>query len=67
MKPSLSDEKYDIIDELNDLGFPTMASSLEEENPGIGEYRYYGSDLERARRETTEEEMSEQELSLIHN
>ena len=59
MKPQLSDEKIDICDELSELGFPSMANSLEYENPGIEEKQYYLADLDRAAAENTEEELPE--------
>ena len=59
MKPQLSDEKIDICDELSELGFPSMANSLEYENPEIEEKQYYLADLDRAAAENTEEELPE--------
>jgi hypothetical protein len=48
----------DIIEELKDLGFYSLADSLESENPTNREYRFYAADIEKARRESTEEELS---------
>lgn len=55
----MNDEKIAICDQLRDLGFPSMANSLESDNPSTGEKQYYLADLDRARAETTEEEMPE--------
>ena len=49
--------KLEITEELRDLGFDFTADSLDEENPSASEYRYYSADMQKARRESTEEEL----------
>tara|TARA_B100000212_G_scaffold331977_1_gene299731 strand:- start:1001 stop:1489 length:489 start_codon:yes stop_codon:yes gene_type:complete len=46
-----------LLDELEMLGFSMLATAIETENPTVDESRYYLQDIERARRETTEDEM----------
>lgn len=55
----MSNEKMAICDELRDLGFPSMADSLEFDNPTIADKRYYLADLDKAASENSEEEMPE--------
>ena len=49
--------QYEIAEELRDLGFVSTADSLDEDQPGRSEYRYYAQDMEKARRDSTEEEL----------
>lgn len=51
--------KITICGELRDLGFPSMADSLEFDNPTIADKQYYLADLDRAAAESTEEELPE--------
>jgi hypothetical protein len=55
----LNENAYAIEDELEELGFPSLADALSTENPGPEEYRFYRADIEKARRENTEDEMSD--------
>jgi len=55
----MNNEKIAICDELRDLGFPSMADSLEFDNPTIEDKQYYLADLDRAAAESTEEELPE--------
>ena len=55
----MNNEKMAICDELRELGFPSMADSLEFDNPTIADKRYYLADLDKAASENSEEEMSE--------
>jgi hypothetical protein len=55
----MNNEKMAICDELRELGFPSMADSLEFDNPTIADKRYYLADLDKAAFENSEEEMPE--------
>jgi hypothetical protein len=62
-------DKEQILQQLEDLGFPSLVDSIVEDNPSYGDLDYYITDVEKARRETTEEEFPQEEyqevLSLI--
>ena len=51
--------KLEITEELRDLGFYSMADSLDNDRPRHEDYRFYSADLAKARRESTEEELPE--------
>ena len=61
-----SQRQIEIIEEIKDLGFHMMADSLIEDNPTKADIVYYQQDIEKARRESTEEEFPINEYYKIH-